>query len=339
MAGMLAILLGAAAGVHAQPATADRTAASSPAERAPEYARPLDIPPDLLRPKKPQAMILPSDPPEWPDALTAEGRSGGVVADVEPTQRILPEGYILGRRPARFGRDESWWAIAIGEVGSLPVGPPIRVLPNRRLMILERALAAGQPDDIYLVTGRVTEFLGRNYVLLENVVAAPARRPAPPAPPAPPPDASVAGVPRAPSTGPVRPPTAGEVLEQLLQEAPVRPVMPRATAPAGAGPVDAADADARGQALAEGTIVPEFPARLLRTDAWWTLARESQGIRPGTPPLRVLPNRLLEMMVSASGGGTRSVVFLVSGELTEYRGTNYLLVHKVLIRRDQGNLR
>ena len=44
-------------------------------------------------------------------------------------------------------------------------------------------------------------------------------------------------------------------------------------------------------------------------------------------------------MVSASAGGTRSVVFLVSGQLTEYRDTNYLLVRKVLIRRDLGNIR
>jgi hypothetical protein len=334
-----------------------RTARAAVSEQAPEYPHPTDIPPELLRPRKPQAMILPSVPAESPEGIVSEPRSGGAIAEVTPSERLLPEGYVLARRAARFGRDQSWWSMAIGEAGGLPVAPPLRVLPNRRLMLFERVLADGKPEDTYFVTGRVTEFLGHNYVLLEQVVAppqhpppapAPAQVPAPapaPAPgpgPGPGPAAGTRspGPSEAPTTRPTRPPTANELIEQLMQEAPARSVTPLTTAPAQTS-ADAAERSGEGdrRVLPEGTVVPEFPARLVRSEPWWTLTRESQGSRPAGAAYYVLPNRLLEVMVSASAGGTRSVVFLVSGELTEYRGANYLLVHKVLIRRDLGNLR
>ena len=38
-------------------------------------------------------------------------------------------------------------------------------------------------------------------------------------------------------------------------------------------------------------------------------------------------------------GGRKSVVFVVSGEVTEYRGVNYLMIQKLLIRPDLGNFR
>jgi hypothetical protein len=52
-----------------------------------------------------------------------------------------------------------------------------------------------------------------------------------------------------------------------------------------------------------------------------------------------LPNRLLEDMEVASAGGSKSVVFIVSGELTEYHGANYLLVQKLLTKPNLGNLK
>ena len=55
-------------------------------------------------------------------------------------------------------------------------------------------------------------------------------------------------------------------------------------------------------------------------------------------PIQLLPNRLLETTIALSGGGRQGMVFLVSGEVTVYKGDNYLLLRKVLVRRDLGNL-
>ena len=331
--GMLAIgfLTIAAAPITAQTTRASAGEPAASAERPPEYARPIDVPSHLIRTRKPQAIVMPSVPADAPEEEASPARGGGVVADVKPTERVLPEGYVLARRPARFGKDEAWWAIAIGAAPGLPSGPMIRVLPNRRLMLLERVLADGKPDDTYLVTGRLTEFLGRNYVLLEEVTIPPAVSRAVATAPMNTADPIATN----PASRPTRPPTASEIIEQLMTDSPVR--TPQAsTAPA---PPNPGRAEAGGQARPEGTIVPEFPARLVRSENWWTLVRETRGLHSEGPPVSVLPNRLLEIMVSASAGGTKSIVFLVSGELTEYRGVNHLLLHKVLIRRDLGNRR
>jgi hypothetical protein len=80
-----------------------------------------------------------------------------------------------------------------------------------------------------------------------------------------------------------------------------------------------------------GRVVPGKP--------WWTFAFENLGDEPQQRPMRVLPNRLLETAVSISRGGTRGTVFIVTGEITEHRNQNYLLIRKVLVRRDVGNFR
>jgi len=81
------------------------------------------------------------------------------------------------------------------------------------------------------------------------------------------------------------------------------------------------------------------PGRLVREGDWWTLVFESADGRVPGQQLLLLPSRQLEIMEQTSRGGARSVVFIVSGEVTEFHGRNYLLLRKVLIRRDLGNLR
>ena len=90
----------------------------------------------------------------------------------------------------------------------------------------------------------------------------------------------------------------------------------------------------------EGTFLVDQLGRVVpSSEGWWSLAWEDRGELAGRKPVRMLPNRLLETAIALSGGGTHGVVFIVSGEVTEYKGVNYLLVRKVLVRRDLGNLR
>jgi hypothetical protein len=93
------------------------------------------------------------------------------------------------------------------------------------------------------------------------------------------------------------------------------------------------------QLLPEGTFVVDRPGRLVREDEWWTFVFESADGSVREHPLLLLPNQQVELMEQTSASGTRSVVFIVSGEVTSYHGRNYLMVRKVLLRRDTGNLR
>jgi len=89
--------------------------------------------------------------------------------------------------------------------------------------------------------------------------------------------------------------------------------------------------------LPDGYRIVDRPGRLIREGDYWVYSFESRG--QGTPelPIRLLPNRLLEDMEVFSEGGTNAVVFVVSGEITEYHNINYLLIQKLLTRPDLGN--
>lgn len=89
----------------------------------------------------------------------------------------------------------------------------------------------------------------------------------------------------------------------------------------------------------DGYRIVDRPGRLAREGEYYVFAFESRGQAEAELPIRLLPNRLLEDMEIASSGGTSPIVFLISGELTEYHGVNYLLVQKLLTRPNLGNLK
>ena len=82
---------------------------------------------------------------------------------------------------------------------------------------------------------------------------------------------------------------------------------------------------------AQGLPVINRLGRIVGEGTWWKFIFESDGDPPGEQPVRLLPCRELEWMENASNNGKRAVKFLVSGELTEYHGRNYLLLRKVLV--------
>ncbi len=91
--------------------------------------------------------------------------------------------------------------------------------------------------------------------------------------------------------------------------------------------------------MPDGSRIVDRAGRLTRDGDFLTYTFESRGEGPVEVPLRLIPNRLLEDMEIIAEGGRKSVVFVVSGEVTEYRGVNYLMIQKLLIRPELGNFR
>ena len=222
---------------------------------------------------------------------------------------------------------------------------PIRVLPNKRLMMLEAIMSGSDKKPVFAVTGRIMEFQGNDYILLEHIsevmeVQAKPKTAQPDVT-----GAAPAGPDGATATGPagreVRP---EDIIQQLLQNKPRRAVvlpqsMPSAAPASTAGPVAEGDAPAAQQLWAEETMLVDRPGRVVPSDKFWTFSFEDKGSPQTRKPIRLLPNRMLENAVAAGGDKTLGVVLVVSGEVTEYRGNNYLLLRKVLVQRDMGNLR
>lgn len=182
-----------------------------------------------------------------------------------------------------------------------------------------------------------------------------ASNPAAPNPAAPDPAAPDPPDPAAPDSAAPAPdadPSAGEfaaigdlVSSFAVDEPESDPLPPPPASPAPAARLpDGAVTPAESTGFPAGSRHPEDArlvdrlGRLIREDGQWSFAFESDSDRPAEPPLRLHPNRALERLEEEAAGGGRRVIFRVSGDISEYRGQNYLLVKRFVIQQDHGNL-
>ncbi len=350
---------------------------------APAYAATYRPDEDLLRRQR-QPVILPSEPLDSPDA--ERPLTSGAIGRVTPDQKRLPEGFIIAGRVATIRMDERWPVAVLEPQEGLPDAPPLRLLPNYERGLLEVVMDKSPGPHNFTLTGRVTDFQGSNYLLLEHVTQARPEEPAPEttANDAPPPlDAEtiaqhLAGtLPRPPVTAdpdalpndpaappepaepaaPAQEPTAEDVMQQLLKKRPLKPlVLPDESPDEPAPPPPVANAEPGDRPAPAGTparqvnigaesawqlesMIVSRAGRVLPADDGWIFVFEDQGREPSRPPIHLLPNQLLENALAISGAGTRSMVFIVSGDVTDYHQRQHLLLRKLLIRRDMGNLR
>ncbi|MFQ5489494.1 MAG: hypothetical protein ACE5GE_02125 [Phycisphaerae bacterium] len=99
------------------------------------------------------------------------------------------------------------------------------------------------------------------------------------------------------------------------------------------------EGSARGVLLPDGARLVDRTGRIMQEGPWWVLSFEPDSTGQAEMPMKLLPNQSLERMVRESRGGVASVLFIVSGEVTEFRGENFLLPRKVLRKRNLGNLK
>ena len=139
-----------------------------------------------------------------------------------------------------------------------------------------------------------------------------------------------------------RQPSVEDVLEEFQKQRPkAEPLMPReaddeAAAPAGAS----GTGDGTRLRLPDGYFLVDRTGRLVRDGDWWVISfvSDNHPDKAPDPPMKLLPNQMLERMVRESQDGTQTVNFIVSGEVTDFMGENYLLLRKLMRRRDMGNL-
>jgi hypothetical protein len=136
-------------------------------------------------------------------------------------------------------------------------------------------------------------------------------------------------------------PSAEDIIRQFQQELPAAvPVLPTGEDDEITIRADSEDAalGARPR-LPDGYMLNDRTGRLGQEGEWWIFIFEADNPSYPEPPMKLLPCQTLERMVRESRGGLDPVIFIVSGEITDFRGENYLLPRKVLRKRDLGNLR
>jgi hypothetical protein len=127
----------------------------------------------MLRPNNPGAARPLQAIQDGPVIDKASGT--GSVAPGAPTLHLLREGTYLVDRVGRLNRtdDGSYAQITFDSDGKAMQDPPVLILPNMKLMAMENAVTSTNRDLRFRITGVVTEYRGRNYVMLEKVVVVP----------------------------------------------------------------------------------------------------------------------------------------------------------------------
>ncbi len=129
-----------------------------------------------------------------------------------------------------------------------------------------------------------------------------------------------------PESEPPSQPTAEDVLRALKQRRPVNDVIPP-------GSRAARDAVAANTSPTDRLILPEGLSVVARTGhlslegQWWIFTFEDDA---SLPPMKLLPNANLELMVGALRGDAVPVRFTVTGELTVFERENFLLPRNAL---------
>lgn len=116
----------------------------------------------------------PVNVPGSPHATDA--RSGkGATAPAAPVVNVLREGTYIVDRTGRLirGADGQQWEFTFDADGKTMQDPPVVVLPNLKLMGMEAAMQGNSRNLRFRITGMVTEYRSRNYILLEKAVVVP----------------------------------------------------------------------------------------------------------------------------------------------------------------------
>jgi hypothetical protein len=139
-------------------------------------------------------------------------------------------------------------------------------------------------------------------------------------------------------------PSPQSVLESLINDRPPTVATP-APSPAATNPAVRPTVEATApnepmvKRIREGQHIWTRTGRLVRDDRSGTFvfAFDADGKGMADPPMALLPSHLLMSMEDASEKGNRPVKFRVSGEVTEYRGKNYLYVRSMQVVRDYNS--
>ena len=153
-------------------ASADPTTKPSPATRPAKPPIPAadQLMNSMLKPPTDTGRVLTS----LPNENKIDAGTGRAIAPNAPPVRLRREGSTL---PDALGRltkaPDGQWEFALEADAKTMQDPPLIILPNQNLAAMESAISGASRDLKFRVTGVVTEYKGRNYILLEKVVVPP----------------------------------------------------------------------------------------------------------------------------------------------------------------------
>jgi len=245
--------------------------------------------------------------------------SGVWSGDGSPQRKLWPEGWAIVERSGHLTRDEEWWAFAFtGDEDT----PKMRLLPNANLEVMVRTAVHATTPIEFIISGQTTVYDNRNYLLVRSVM-----RDNTAAEPDVTGRVNIPGEPKVATNGSVE-----SVLNVLKEQAPDSGIMdPRTRSRAGQA------ASAARPLQPDGSNVINRPARVVRRGHLYQLIFESDHPDNPEPPLTMLPNQHMLRMINETEAHNLGVVFVVSGEVTQFQGENFILVRSATRRLESAN--
>jgi hypothetical protein len=337
---------------------AQDTADKGDSDSADEAARLLSWPP-------PDSILLESDKPDeeaaGEDAEDEDSPDGSLLAEKEDIPPSVPRGHVESEKKAplpasgrmvidrrcRLVRDTEtqWVLIEFADEPGKAKEPARWALPNRMLERLED-YAARSPEVMFRVSGENTTHGGRPFLLVRKATvvdeSAAKREPKPSddelEPPADETDDSA-------DDDDETAPSSDDVIDKLFEDSPGEPVLPRtrkAYEDREQSPSEAPGDDKSVIHPGRGHMVVDRLVTILPVgEGNWLEAVFASDNTGQEPPIRLLPCAALPAAPNRDPDDGSSLMtsirkYIVSGEITQYRGRRYLLLRKVLAKRDLG---
>lgn len=110
-----------------------------------------------------------------PDPPKVDPATGKVIPPNPPTPVLKREGSFVIDRPGRIQKaaDGNGFEFVFDSDGQNLDEQPVGLLPNQKLASMELAIQGLDRDPKFRVTGMVTEYKGKNYLLLEKATIVP----------------------------------------------------------------------------------------------------------------------------------------------------------------------
>jgi len=285
-----------------------------------------------------------------PESPLIEAREGPPT----PKSKLPAERSMVINRKARLELDNKagWYRVTFAHEDGKPDEAPRFVLLNTRMERIEEILQE-HPDVVFTVSGETTNYDKKAFLIIRLAVAEiPPKATTRPAPtPASVPSVAPATMPADPKHAATSPGAATKkaksstdpdsIIRAMLEERPGTPVLaPSETSSAIlAQPSVAPLPEAVKIQLPTmfGTMVNDRIVRLAQDKDGWRIVRFETDNTLQEQPIRVLPNEKLaeaqKLSISKTGIELKLVV---SGELTQYKGRQYLLIRRVEKYRNLG---
>jgi len=249
-------------------------------------------------------------------------------------RKLLPEGWTIIDRTGRLEKQKNWWVFVYEPARG---DQAMKVIPNAKLEQMVRTATHSDQIEIFTISGEVTVYQGKNYLLVRMAMRPPPVEKVQP---------TTVLESEQPETSPKETPdqskdisiesSVEDVLSKMQELKPDQTMIEPIPQLQNNNLLEAIQGHTM---IADGSSFVRRAGRLYQQSGWWMFTPESDHPDHPELPLKLLPNKNTDLMATMWKQNSIGLVYIVSGEVTLFQGVNYLLPLVAVRRIESVNLR